>query len=136
MDKKMSKSSGNTILLSDLPETIHSKMRTAVTDPLKVRKHDPGRPDICLVYTYHQKFNPAGAPDVHATCTSGELGCVECKKRIAGAIAEHLAPFREKRAHFEAHPLEVREILEDGERRARARAQATMAEVRTVMNLG
>jgi tryptophanyl-tRNA synthetase len=136
MDKKMSKSSGNTILLSDPPETIHSKMRTAVTDPLKVRKHDPGRPDICLVYTYHQKFNPAGAPDVHATCTSGELGCVECKKRIAGAIAEHLASFREKRAHFETHPLEVREILEDGERRARARAQATMAEVRTVMNLG
>jgi tryptophanyl-tRNA synthetase len=136
MDKKMSKSAGNTILLSDSPESIRAKMRTAVTDPLKVRKNDPGRPDICLVYMYHQKFNPAGVADVRSGCMSGALGCVECKGRIAGAIAEHLKPFREKRAHFEVHPEEVRQILEDGETRARTRAQATMAEVRRVMNLG
>ncbi len=136
MDKKMSKSAGNTILLSDPPESIRAKMRTAVTDPLKVRKNDPGRPDICLVYVYHQKFNPAGVADVRAGCMSGALGCVECKARIAGAIAEQLGPFREKRAHFESHPGEVRQILEDGERKARTRAEATMAEVRKVMNLG
>ena len=136
MDKKMSKSAGNTILLSDPPESIRTKMRTAVTDPQKVRKNDPGRPDVCLVYVYHQKFNPAGVADVRIGCMSGALGCVECKGRVAGAIAEHLEPFREKRAHFEAHPGEVQQILEDGERRARERARATMAEVRKVMNLG
>jgi tryptophanyl-tRNA synthetase len=136
MDRKMSKSAGNTILLSDAPENIKSKMRSAVTDPQKVRKNDPGRPDVCLVYVYHQKFNPAGVPDVRSGCTSGALGCVECKARVAGAVAEQLAPFREKRAYFEAHPEEVNAILEDGECRARNRAQATMSEVRNVMNLG
>ena len=136
MDKKMSKSAGNTILLSDSPDSIRSKVRTAVTDPQKVRKNDPGRPDICLIHTYHQKFNPGGVADVRAGCMSGALGCVECKSRIADAIARHLEPFREKRAHFEAHPEEVRQILEDGEGRARSRAQATMTEVRKVMNLG
>jgi tryptophanyl-tRNA synthetase len=136
MDKKMSKSAGNTILLSDPPETIQAKMRTAVTDPLKVRKNDPGRPDICLVFMYHQKFNPAAVAEIRTGCMSGALGCVECKNRVASAIADHLVPFREKRAHFEAHPEEIRDILEDGERRARTRAQATMSEVRKVMNLG
>lgn len=136
MDKKMSKSAGNTILLSDSPDNIKAKMRTAVTDPQKVRKNDPGRPDVCLVHVYHQKFNPGGVAEVRAGCTSGALGCVECKARVAGAIAEQLTPFREKRAHLEAHPEEVRQILEDGECRARARAQGTMAEVRKVMNLG
>lgn len=136
MDKKMSKSAGNTILLSDSPEDIKAKMRTAVTDPQKVRKNDPGRPDVCLVYVYHQKFNPAGVADVQAGCRSGALGCVECKSRIAAAVAEHLAPFREQRAHLEAHPDEVRQILIDGECRARARAQGTITEVRNVMHLG
>jgi len=136
MDRKMSKSAGNTILLSDSPETIRAKMRTAVTDPQKVRKNDPGRPDVCLVHVYHQKFNPAGVAEVRAGCMSGALGCVECKARVAGAVAEHLAPIREKRAHFETHPEEVRQTLEDGESRARSRAQATMGEVRRAMNLG
>jgi tryptophanyl-tRNA synthetase len=135
-DKKMSKSSGNTILLSDPPEEIQRKMRTAVTDPLKVRKNDPGRPEICLVYTYHKKFNPEGASEIASGCRSGELGCVECKSIIAGCIAKQLAPFREKRSSLEARPSEVLEILADGERRARQTAQATMQEVRTAMSLG
>ncbi len=135
-DKKMSKSAGNTILLSDSPEEIQRKMRTAVTDPLKVRKNDPGRPEICLVYTYHKKFNPAESPGVERDCRSGTLGCVDCKNRVAVKIAEHLAPMRETRAHYESHPKKVKEILASGETRARVRAQATMAEVRTVMKLG
>ncbi|MEO8167828.1 MAG: tryptophan--tRNA ligase, partial [bacterium] len=135
-DKKMSKSAGNTILLSDSPEEIQRKMRTAVTDPLKVRKNDPGRPEICLVYTYHKKFNSSESPGVERDCRSGALGCVDCKNRIAVKIAEYLAPMRETRAHYESHPEEVKEILASGETRARVRAQATMAEVRTVMKLG
>ncbi len=136
IDKKMSKSTGTTILLSDPPADIERKMKMAVTDPQKIRRNDPGRPEICLVFTYHKKFNEAEAGQIEADCRSGVLGCVECKKRVAARIAESLAPFREKRAHFEQHMDEVHDILADGERRARARAQATMTEVRTVMRLG
>jgi tryptophanyl-tRNA synthetase len=136
LDRKMSKSAGNTILLADPPEEILKKMKTAVTDPLKVRRNDPGRPELCLVYRYHQKFNAAQAADIDAGCRSGALGCVECKTRIAGVIADGLAPMRERRAHFESRPDEVRDILADGETRARVRAQATMGEVRRAMDLG
>jgi tryptophanyl-tRNA synthetase len=136
IDRKMSKSSGNTILLSDSPEEIQKKMRTAVTDPQKIRKNDPGRPEVCLVFRYHQKFNPEGASAIERDCRSGALGCVECKNRIAQMIAAELAPFREKRRFYEANPGAVREILADGESRARVRAQETMKEVRTAMKLG
>jgi tryptophanyl-tRNA synthetase len=134
--KRMSKSVGNTILLSDPPEAIRTKMRTAVTDPQKVRRNDPGRPEICLVYEYHRKFNAAESPGIEAGCRSGVLGCVECKVKAAGAIVEALAPFRERRAHLEANPREVLDILADGEQRARSRAGATMAEVHAAMRMG
>jgi len=134
--RRMSKSIGNTILLSDSPAEIARKMKTAVTDPQKVRRNDPGRPEICLVYSYHTKFNAPGAPAVETGCRSGALGCVECKQRIASAVADHLAPLREKREHFAARPEEVRQILASGEERARARARATMEQVRAAMHMG
>ena len=136
MDKKMSKSSGNTILLSDSPEEIQKKMRTAVTDPQKIRKNDPGRPEICLVYTYQKKFNASESPQIDADCRSGALGCVECKSRVAAKIADTLSPFRERRSYYESHTNKVKEILADGESRARTRAQGTMSEVRKAMALG
>lgn len=136
MDKKMSKSSGNTILLSDSPAEIQRKMRSAVTDPHKIRKNDPGRPEICLVYTYHKKFNATESPQIDANCRSGALGCVDCKSRVAAKIADTLAPFREKRSYYESHANEVKEILADGESRARMRAQRTIGEVRKAMALG
>jgi tryptophanyl-tRNA synthetase len=136
IDRKMSKSAGNTIFLSDSPEDIQKKLRTAVTDPQKVRKNDPGRPEVCLVHTYHQKFNASEAEEIETGCRSGALGCVECKKRIAERISGGLAPFREKRAYFDAHPREVFDILTDGEQRARSRAEQTMAEVHAAMHLG
>ena len=135
-DKKMGKSANNSILLSDSAAEIQRKMRTAVTDPEKIRKNDPGRPDICLVFTYHEKFNQSAASGIHIDCRSGKLGCVECKMRIANRIAETLAPIREKRAYYEGHLSEVNDILADGEKRARLRADATMTEVHTVMKLG
>ncbi|HLF19994.1 MAG TPA: tryptophan--tRNA ligase, partial [Bacteroidota bacterium] len=81
--KRMSKSVGNTVLLADAPETVKKKMKTAVTDPQKVRKGDPGRPDICLVFAYHNKFNPVEVPEVRNGCESGSLGCVDCKLNCA-----------------------------------------------------
>jgi tryptophanyl-tRNA synthetase len=134
--KRMSKSIGNTILLSDSAEEIQKKMRTAVTDPLKVRKNDPGRPEVCLVFTYHQKFNLTEAAQIETDCRSGALGCVDCKKRVAAKVADSLAPIRERRTHYESHLDEVKSILAEGEAKARARAQETMGEVRTAMKLG
>jgi tryptophanyl-tRNA synthetase len=134
--RRMSKSLGNTIFLSDTPAEIQKKVHTAITDPQKVRKNDPGRPEICLVFTYHQRFNPAEVPVLERDCRSGALGCVECKRRIAERIAQTLTPFRERRAYFEDHPREIPEILADGEERARARARQTMGEVRTAMKMG
>ncbi len=135
-DKKMSKSAGNTILISDSAEEIQKKMKGAVTDPQKIRRNDPGRPEICLVYTYHQKFNAGEAPEIESGCRSGALGCVDCKRRCAARIVETLAPIREKRAFYETRPDEVTAILADGETKARARAQATMKEVQSAMKLG
>ncbi len=135
-NQKMSKSLGNTILLSDSAEEIQKKMRTAVTDTLKVRKNDPGRPDVCVVFSYHQKFNPSEVPEIRNGCESGALGCVDCKKNCSAKIADTLAPFREKRAHFENNPVEVKYILHDGESRAKRVAEHTMNEVREVMKIG
>jgi tryptophanyl-tRNA synthetase len=134
--KKMSKSLGNSILLSDTAEEIGKKMRTAVTDPQKVRRNDPGRPDVCLVFSYHQKFNPAETAEIRTGCESGQLGCVDCKLRCSARIVEATGPIRERRAHFEARPDDVRSILDDGERRARVVAAETMDRVHRVMQLG
>lgn len=134
--RRMSKSVGNTILLSDPPEAIQEKMKKAVTDPKKVRKGDPGRPDICLVFAYHNKFNQTEVPAIRQGCESGALGCVDCKMNCARHVIEALAPIREKRAYYESHPDELAAILNEGERRAGEVAQATMAEVHEAMGIG
>jgi tryptophanyl-tRNA synthetase len=136
IDKKMSKSMGNTILLSDVPAEVEGKLRKAVTDPQKLRRNDPGRPDICLVFTYHRKFNATAINEIRSGCESGALGCVDCKKRCGAEINAFLAPHIDKRAHYEAAPQEVLDILHAGEERARAEAEATMDAVHTAMKLG
>jgi len=133
---KMSKSLNNTILLSDDPEIIKNKLRRAVTDPNKVRKNDPGNPDICLVFSYHKKFNTAEVPEIEAGCRSGALGCVDCKLNCASKIADTLEPIREKRKYYEGRRNEVIEILKDGENRARKVAEETMSDVHQKMNMG
>ena len=134
--KRMSKSVGNTILLSDPPETIMKKTKSAVTDPQKIRKGDPGHPDICLIFAYHNKFNFSEVSEIRKGCESGSLGCVECKTNCATKISEALAPIREKRKYFETRLDEVKSILLEGENKARLVAQATMAEVHSVMGMG
>ncbi len=134
--KRMSKSVGNTILLSDSPEETKKKLKTAVTDPQKIRKGDRGHPDICLVFAYHNKFNPTEVVEIRSGCESGKLGCVDCKMNCAKKIIETLAPNREKRAYYESHMDEVKNILADGENRAKAVAMQTMTEVHEAMKLG
>lgn len=133
---KMSKSVGNTILLSDNEEEIIQKVRKAVTDPHKIRRGDPGRPAICLIYTYHKRFNAAATEDIYAGCTSGALGCVECKMKCAAAISEAIAPYREKRRYYAANMGKVLDIIRAGEEHARRVAAETMRDVRDAMSLG
>jgi tryptophanyl-tRNA synthetase len=135
-DAKMSKSLNNTILLSDDPETVKAKLKKAVTDPKKIRKGDPGNPDICLVFSYHKKFNQKEIPEINSGCRSGALGCVDCKLNCASKISEFLAPIIEKRHYYEQHLNEVTDILSDGEKRAKKVALQTMNEVREKMRLG
>lgn len=135
-NQKMSKSLDNAILISDAPEEVQKKMRKAVTDPLKVHKHDPGRPDVCVVFSYHKVFNPEEVEEIRRDCESGALGCVECKRRASEKISARLAPIREKRAHYETHLDEVKEILHSGEERARSEAEKTMDDVHRVMKIG
>ena len=133
---RMSKSLGNTILLADPPEEIARKVMSAVTDPEKIRMGDPGHPDICLVFTYHRRFNPSEVEEIRAECTKGTLGCVACKRNLAEKLSEALSPLRERRAEMEANPEHVEDVLEDGNRRARRTAQETMAEVQEAMGIG
>jgi tryptophanyl-tRNA synthetase len=133
---KMSKSLNNTILLSDEPDIIKAKIKKAVTDPNKIRKGDPGDPDICLIFAYHKKFNSAEVLEINAACRSGALGCVDCKMKCASKISELLNPIIEKRHYYEQKLNEVTDILLDGEKRARNTAQVTMNEVREKMKLG
>jgi tryptophanyl-tRNA synthetase len=134
--RRMSKSLGNTIELADSPETIQKKIRTAFTDPQRKRRSDPGRPEVCLIYTYWQKFAPEKAGEIYEGCSTAGIGCVECKRGVAEAIARFFAPMREKRAALEAQPGKVEEIIADGDRRARERAVETMEMVREKMHIG
>jgi tryptophanyl-tRNA synthetase len=140
---RMSKSLGNTILLSDTPEEIAARVKQAYTDPKKVRANDPGRPEAdptdghggCVVWEYHRKFNPDGAEEIARQCRAGQLACVPDKKHLAQILSDTLAPIRQRRARYAADPNLVREIVEAGNRRARAVAEATMDQVRGAMNL-
>lgn len=133
---KMSKSLGNTILLSDDAETVKQKMRKAVTDPQKLRKNDPGHPEICVVFSYHKKFNPLEVQEIENNCRSGALGCVDCKLNCSAKISLFLEPVLEKRHEYENDISIVLDVLSHGEKEARKTAEITMHEVRTNMKMG
>lgn len=135
-DAKMSKSLNNTVpILSDADE-VWSRVRTAVTDPQRIRKTDPGRPEVCNVFTLHGFFtDDATRADIDTRCRAGEIGCVDCKRILSDNIVEAFAPFRDRAAEFSARPDTVRDILEDGAARARVIAGETMEEVRSRMGL-
>ncbi len=133
---KMSKSKGNTILLSDTPDEIKKKVRTAITDPAKIRMGDPGHPEICTVFTYHQKFNPPELPEIERDCRSGVLGCVDCKNNLADKLSKFLEPIREKRKTLEKDKSFVREVIVSGNEKASNEAKITMEQVRESVKIG
>jgi tryptophanyl-tRNA synthetase len=133
--KKMSKSLGNSIYISDADEVVSKKLRGMMTDPQKLRRGDPGRPEVCPVFSYQEIFNKGETDEITAGCRSGALGCVDCKGKLAGALSKVLSPLRERREQFNADPRRVKQILEDGSAQARVRAGETMDQVRDAMGM-
>ena len=134
--RKMSKSLGNAIFLSDSPEAITAKVKPMVTDPARKRRSDPGNPDVCPVFDLHKIFTPAPAREACATgCRTAAIGCLDCKAVLLEHMIPPLAKIREARERFAAKPREIVEILHEGSRRARVFAQKTMEEVRSLINL-
>jgi tryptophanyl-tRNA synthetase len=132
--RKMSKSYGNTIQLTDAEPVVRQKLKTMVTDPARVRRTDKGDPDKCPVGDLHKVFSSAETmAKVNEGCRSAGIGCIECKGWAADALVAILNPIQERRAGYST--AQVEEILKDGSRRAAARAEQTMQEVRSAMKL-
>jgi tryptophanyl-tRNA synthetase len=136
-DKKMSKSLGNTIHLSDTPEDVMKKVRQMYTDPKRIRADIPGTVEGNPVFVYHDAFNPnkEEVEDLKARYRAGKVGDVEVKTKLANALNAHLAPIRERRAAALAKPDHLREILFEGSKRARTIAGGTMARVRDAVQI-
>ncbi len=134
--RKMSKSYGNAIFLSDPPETVAAKVATMITDPQRMRKSDPGNPDVCNVYDFHKLYSPPGVvADVDRRCRSADIGCVDCKKRMAAHLNAFLEPIRERRRFYLERPGLVEEIITAGSDKARQTAVRTLEEVRAAVKL-
>ena len=133
---KMSKSLNNHIELASTPEETTARVREMVTDPARMKRTDPGNPDVCNVYSMHKIFSSEEEVElVNVECRRAGIGCVDCKKRLAANLNTHLEPFRTKRAELAARPNDVQDVLLDGGKRARAIAQKTMEEVREAIQL-
>ena len=134
--EKMSKSLNNHIELAATPEETRKRVLEMFTDPARVKRTDPGNPDICNVFTMHKVFSPQADVDmVNVECRRAGISCVECKTLYATNLNQHLGPFRAKRAELAAKPGTVEEVLDDGAQRARKIARKTMEEVRAAVGL-
>jgi len=134
--QKMSKSYNNTIALRDSPEEIEKKLRTMPTDPARVRKTDPGSPEKCPVWNLHQVYSDDKTLEwVQQSCTTASIGCLECKAPIIEAVLVELAPIRERAKEYEDDRSLVRNLINEGNEKAREVARETITEVRQVMNL-
>ncbi|MBI3601907.1 MAG: tryptophan--tRNA ligase [Candidatus Omnitrophica bacterium] len=129
-NRKMSKSYGNAINLSDSASDITQKAAKMITDPQRIHRSDPGRPEHCNVYSYYQALAPDLTKEVYAWCTGATKGCTECKKILADRMIDYLAPMRDKRAQLEKDKDRIRDILREGAKKAKSIAQKTMAQVR------
>ncbi len=131
---KMSKSLGNTIGVQEDEDSIWQRLRPAVTDPARVKKTDPGTPEVCNIYSLHKHFSPEQTvDDVAARCRSAGWGCLDCKRVLSENVAKAFAPIRHSAAQLRGDPERVLQILCDGTQRARAVARETMREVRERM---
>ena len=134
---KMSKSKGNTIALFDDRDAFWNKLRGAFTDPQRLRRSDPGRPEVCNIYTMHKALSTPDEVDrTYRECTTAQRGCVDCKRVLFETFDRDLVPLRARRAEIDAHPARARQALGDGASKARRIATQTMRQVRDAMGLG
>ena len=133
--RKMSKSYDNYISLSADEAEVKRRVWQMVTDPARIRKNDPGHPDICTVYAFHGIYNDQMQQPICMACQKGEIGCGECKLKLTDKLNEFLAPIRTRRAALEQHPQELDDILREGNRAARLQAISTMEQMREAMKL-
>ena len=134
--RKMSKSYGNAVVLSDPPQEVDTKLSRMMTDPRRVRRRDPGDPADCPAFHLHRLYcTPEEIEFVTSGCKTADIGCLECKKIMIKHVLDDLAQFREKRTYWENHRDDVRDVLREGERQAHEIARQTMAEVREVVGV-
>lgn len=133
--QKMGKSTGNAIYLKDPPEQIRLKINSAITDPARIRATDPGHPEICNIFRYHDAFNQSNTNEIEQSCKQGKIGCVTCKKIIADRIIAYLSPIQEKRVFYKVRPTIYREALQEGIRRVRREGRKTISFVHEAMHL-
>jgi len=134
--RKMSKSLNNHIEIAATPDETQKRVMQMVTDPQRIRRDDPGDPDICNVYTMHKVFSSSDEIEmVNSECRQGKIGCVQCKQLFAQNLNAHLEPLREKRDNLAKDPDYVWDILGDGQKRARELARQTMDDVRSAIGL-
>ncbi len=134
--RKMSKSYGNTVLMSDPEPVIRQKLKTMVTDPDRKRRTDKGNPDVCPVFDLHKIFSSTETQqEAREGCITAGIGCIECKGWLADGVVAELAPIQKRRRTYEAKPEEVWQILRAGSAKARERAEATMRQVRDAMHM-
>jgi tryptophanyl-tRNA synthetase len=132
----MSKSLGNTVSLLENPDVMWEKLRPAVTDPKRVRRTDPGTPEVCNIYHLHKAFSPPETVEhVAVQCRTAGWGCIDCKKVLHQSMNAELAPIRERAAELKANPGSLDDALRDGGERARKVASETIRETRQLMGL-
>ena len=134
--RKMSKSYGNAIAIGESPEDTRKKIMNMFTDPLRIHKKDPGRPEVCNVHSYFRVFAPERVAEIDAACRAAQIGCVDCKKELAQRLNGYLEPIRAKRTELLAKPERIECILSEGCRKARSVASATLNEAREAMGIG
>ena len=134
--RKMSKSYNNAIFLADSPDRMEKAVSQMITDPQRARREDPGNPDVCNVFTFHGLYSDSDlVKQVDEECRTAKIGCVECKKLMAKNLIKALEPIRQKRAEYESHPDTVRDIMEEGNRKASTVAKETMEQVRAAVKI-
>ena len=134
--RKMSKSYNNAIFLTDTDYVIDTKVEQMITDPQRARRTDPGRPEVCNIFSFHEIYtDPETVATIDKQCRTAAIGCVDCKKLMAASLKKGLEPMRAKRKELEKDPGKIREIIEEGNKQARAVARETMAEVREAVKI-
>lgn len=133
--RKMSKSYNNTIALKDKGEVLRKKVMSMITDPARIKKDDPGHPDICTVFAYHKFYNKDEVEQIERDCKAGAIGCVGCKKNLHAKLVDELKPIHDRRAEIENNPKMIRDIIAKGNARAQKVVEETMVEVRKAMKI-